>query len=308
VTRRAGTASAAGAAGTQAFADRDQTTLNVGLAEFLTDLTVLRTITVRNDAPTAATFSVTATHPQGSLHQIALGATRLTVPARSQASVDVTITVPAATAGNSDDFRDFAGLITFTPIAGGNRGIALHVPYYGVPRASTSVATTVDFDFFGPGVGLGSVTNAGAAIAGTADLYSWGLQSPNDGHGRIDLRAAGVEAFDVDEGRIVVFGISTYRGWSTPETQEFDVLIDSDGDQTPDFDVFNVDFGLLVSGQRNSDIVTAILDLRTGAITIDFGTDVRTDGSTIRLEVLASSIGAPPTTRGSATPCRRSIC
>jgi subtilisin family serine protease len=296
VTRRAGagTVSAAGAAGTQAFAfaDRDQTTLNVGLAEFLTDLTVLRTITVRNDAPTAVTFSVTAAHPQGSPHQIALGATRLTVGARSQATLDVTITVPAATAGTSDAFRDFAGLITFTPIAGGNRGIALHVPYYGVLRVSSSVASTLQL--LQPDLWFATVTNTGAAITGTADLFSWGLQSPNDGHGRIDLRAAGAQAFDINEGRILIFAVNTHRGWSSPETQEFDILIDSDGDHEPDFDVFNTDFGLLVAGQRNGELVAAILDLHTGALTIDFDIVETTDTSTMRLAVLAPSIGVTP--------------
>lgn len=65
------------------------------------------------------------------------------VPARGEAELDVAITVPAATAGNSDDFRDIAGLIAFTPTAGGNRGIALRVPYYGVPPVSSNVASAL---------------------------------------------------------------------------------------------------------------------------------------------------------------------
>ncbi|HEX7840239.1 MAG TPA: S8 family serine peptidase, partial [Kofleriaceae bacterium] len=300
VTRRAGagTVNAAAAVGTQAyaFADRDQTTMNFGLVQFTTDFTDHRTIRVKNTAATAVTFDVAAIHPQGSPHQIALGAPQLTVPARSEADVDVAITVPAATAGNSDDFREVAGLITFTPAAGANRGVALRVPYYGVPRVSANVSTALSplSEFPGLLFGTATVTNAGSAIPGTANLFTWGLHSPNERHGRIDLRAAGVQAFDIDEGRIVIFAINTFRGWSTPETQEFDVLIDSDGDGAPDFDVFGIDNGVLNGGALNGEIDVAIFNLHTGAITSDFVANASTDSSTIRLAVLASSIGITP--------------
>jgi subtilisin family serine protease len=299
-TRRAGagTVNAAAAVATQAyaFADRDQTTLNFGLAQFTTDFTDHRTIRVKNDARTAVTFDVAATHPQGSPHQIALGAPQLTVPARGEAELDVAITVPAATAGNSDDFRDVAGLIAFTPTAGANRGVALRVPYYGVPRVSSNVSSALSplTDFPPIRFGLATLTNAGGGIPGTANLFTWGLHSPNERHGRIDLRAAGVQAFDVDEGRIVIFAINTFRGWSSPETQELDVLIDSDGDGAPDFDVFNVDFGLLTAGVRDGQNITAIFNLHTGAISSDFVGRAPTDASTIQLAVLAPSIGITP--------------
>ena len=299
-TRRAGagTVNAADAVATlaYAFADRDQTAMNFGLAQFATDFTEHRTIRVKNDAATAVTFDVAVTHPQGSPHQIALGAPQLTVPARGEAELDVAITVPAATAGNSDDFRDVAGLIAFTPAAGANRGVALRVPYYGVPRVSANVSTVLSPLSAFPPILLGeaNITNTGSAIPGTANMFTWGLHSPNEGHGRIDLRAAGVQAFDVEDGRIVIFAINTFRGWSSPETQEFDVLIDSDGDGAPDFDVFNVDFGLLTAGVRDGQNVTAILDLHTGAISSDFVGRAPTDASTIQLAVLAPSIGVTP--------------
>ena len=142
--------------------------------------------------------------------------------------------------------------------------------------------------------GLATTTNAGSAIPGTANLFTWGLHSPNERHGRIDLRAAGVQAFDVEEGRIVIFAINAFRGWSTPETQEFDVLIDSDGDGAPDFDVFSIDNGVLNGGALNGEIDVAIFNLHTGALTSDFVANASTDSSTIRLAVLASSIGITP--------------
>jgi hypothetical protein len=59
----------------------------------------------------------------------------------------------------------------------------------------------------------------------------------------------------------------------------------------PDFDVFSADFGLLTVGARSGQIVAAIFDLNTGALSADFLAFAPTDGSTILLPLLASSIG-----------------
>ena len=54
----------------------------------------------------------------------------------------VTLSVPAATAGDSSAFNDVAGLIELKPAsAADNGGITLRVPYYLVPRALSDVDT-----------------------------------------------------------------------------------------------------------------------------------------------------------------------
>jgi subtilisin family serine protease len=190
-TRRVGSGlvNAAAVAGTlaYAFADRDATTLNFRLEQFTTDLTVHRAIQVKNDAATAVTFNVGATRQQGSPHQVTTSAQQITVPAHGQASIDVALSVPAATAGNSNDFagglnfHDVAGLITFTPAtASANRGIALRVPYYLVPRVSANVSTTLSPLAGSPPFAIVTVSNAGSAVTATGDFYAWGLSSPND--------------------------------------------------------------------------------------------------------------------------------
>jgi subtilisin family serine protease len=275
-----------------AYADRDATTLNFGLEEFRADLSDHHVIHVKNDGPTSATFNVGVVHQQGAPHQVTTSVRQLTVPARGDRTVDVTIQVPAATAGNSDDFRDVAGLITFTPAgATDNRGIALKVPYYLVPRVSANVSTdlpklrgTVPNSF-------AIVSNNSAAIAATADFYAWGLDSANDKLGRIDLRAAGVQSFDSPDGKTVVFAINTFQGWSSSETQEFDVSIDADGDGIADFVVFSEDLGLATTGARNGQLASVVIDLNAGTLSIDFLAVSPTDSSTILLPVLASTIG-----------------
>src|SRR5262245_12476736 len=108
-TRRVGSGliNAAMAVGTQAyaFADREETTINFGLEQFMDDLHLTRSIHVKNDSRTDITFNVTATNKQGSPHSVSFGASSITVPARGHRTVQMMLTLPAATAGNSDDFR-----------------------------------------------------------------------------------------------------------------------------------------------------------------------------------------------------------
>jgi len=293
--RRAGTGmvNAASAVGTlaYAFADKDETTANFGVEEFNTDLSRSRTVTVRNDATTPATFNVSVVRKAGSPHSVSLSASQITVPGRSSASLDMTLTLPATTAGNSDAYRDVAGLVKFTPATSStNRGIALSVGYYLVPRVSANVDAALALPKKST-TGVVAVTNQGSPIAATADFYAWGLEDPNEQLGRFDVRAAGVQSFDDGGQKLVVFAVNTFRPWSTPVSDEFDISIDSNGDGQPDFIVFNIDLGLLQTGDFNGQEVAAIYNVATGALSVNFLTVASTDSSTMLLPVLASSIG-----------------
>lgn len=298
-TRRvaAGLINAASVAGTQAYAyaDRDMTTVNFGFEELAHDLFEHQKIRVRNDAAVATTFDVATTRPQGSPHDVTVSPHQILVPAHAERSIEVTIHVPAETAGNSDAFHDVAGLVTFTPTtATGNRGIKLTVPYYLVPRVSANVATKLPKLHGATPSGAATVSNDNSAIGATADFYAWGLESPDAHLGRIDLRAAGVQSFDSPDGPVIVFAINAYKGWSTPETQEFDVPVDVDGDGAPDLVVFSADLGRLTTGQFSGQQVAAIYDLASGTVGADFLAVAPTDASTIVLPVLASSLRIGP--------------
>ena len=121
--------------------------------------------------------------PQGSPHSVTLSSSTVTVPAGGPAEIELTLNVPAATAGSSNaaglSFREVAGLITFTPAsAGDNHSITLRVPYYLVPRAMSKVDAKI-----APGTKLApgqtatiNLTNAAdAPLAGDADFYALGL-------------------------------------------------------------------------------------------------------------------------------------
>src|SRR5262249_23255009 len=124
------------------------------------------------------------------------------------------------------------------------------------------------------------------------DFYAWGLSSTNSQLGRIGLRASGVQSIDIGIGDpILVFSVNAFAGWSTPEVQEFDVLADINGDGIPDFDIFSIDLGLITTGARTGQMVAAVFDLNTGALSADFLAVAPTDASTILLPVFGSTIG-----------------
>ncbi|HEV7357888.1 MAG TPA: S8 family serine peptidase [Steroidobacteraceae bacterium] len=296
--RRAGSGfvNAAGVVGTQAiaFADADETTMNFQMAELSSDFSKTQTITVKNDGPTPVSFAVTVERKAGSPHTVTLGTSHITVGARSHGSVDVTLQVPVATAGNSDTFRDVAGLVTFTPTTStSNHGYALRVPYYLVPRVTANVDAKLSLKNKAT-QGVVALTNQGSPIAATADFYAWGLQGQNNGLRQLDLHAAGVQSFPDGQGdAMVVFAINTFKGWSTPELQEFDVLIDVDGDGMADFDVFSIDIGRLIGPNflATGEMVAVIENLKTKGLVVDFDAFAPTNSGTILLPVLASDIG-----------------
>ena len=294
-TRRVGSGlvNAAAAVGTKAyaFADRDETTLNFGLEEFKNDLSLNGTIHIRNDSLTDVTFNVGAANGQGSPHSVAFDTSSITVPAHGESSIHVALTLPAATAGNSDDFRDAAGLIALTPAASGNGGISLRVPYYLVPRVSSNVTATLSKLKGSPPSGAATIENHNSPIAATADFYAWGLESSNDRLGRIDLRAVGVQSLDFPGDKILVFAVNTFKAWSSPVTQEFDIVVDTNGDGAADFIVFSDDLGLVTTGEFSGEPATFIFDLTTRTLAADFFAVASTDSSTILLPVFASSIG-----------------
>src|SRR5262249_12352994 len=153
------------------------------------------------------------------------------------------------------------GLVTFTPAAGNNnKGIDLKVPYYVVPRVSSNVDAALALPKKS-NTGVVAVTNQGSKIAATADFYALGLEDLNDKLGRVDVRAVGVQSFS--DGTIV-FAVNTFKGWSTPVSDEFDILVDSNGDGTDDFIVFNGDLGLLQNQPFSGTEVVAVFNLATG--------------------------------------------
>ena len=307
VTRNAGAGmvNAAAAAKTQvtATADDQATSMSFGLEEIDKNYSKQRTIKLHNDGATDATFTVSTMLPQGSPHTVTLSATTVTVKAKKDAEVKVTLNVPVGTAGNSDAFRDVAGLVKFTPLSvAHNNGIGMKVPYYMVPRVMSKVDAKLaaPVKLANPN-GIVNLTNKNSPIAATADFYSWGLQGKGKDSTKknqtINLAAAGVQQWDSPDGQVLVFALTHEEGWSAPSTREFDVYIDLDGDGQADVAVIGIDYGLITTGAFNGQMAAAIAYWNGSffdIVGVGFLAQASTDGSTILLPVLAADIGLSP--------------
>ncbi len=98
-----------------------------------------------------------------------------------------------------------------------------------------------------------TLTNPKGALAATRRLLHLGPRrtrkdvDPATGSG-FDLRAAGVQSFDIGGDQLLVFAVNNWTRWSNAATTEFDVVIDVDRDGAPDF--ARVQCGLRRSSDR----------------------------------------------------------
>jgi len=276
--------------------NEDSPSLNFGVEEFSRDFKESGEILVRNLGSKGASFSVSAQPgSDSSPHSVTVEPSFLHLPPGHSREVRVRLEVPAATSGDSSDFREVTGLVSLTPASpGDNAGTALNVPYYVVARARSEVEVELD-DEFGPANPTATVElhNESHSVTGTADFYAWGLTGMDQKQGSVDLRAVGVQSFDAGPplGQLLVFSMNTFRPWSNAVTQEFDVLLDINGDGIPDFQVVGLDLGLVTTGGFSGQVASFVLNLSTGALQPEFFATAPTDGSTILLAVVASDVG-----------------
>jgi minor extracellular serine protease Vpr len=279
-----------------ALGDHDSTSLDFGLYSDTKDFQGTQQIKLHNWSTSPASFTVTTTSA-GSPSSISVPSS-VTVPARGDAVVQVSLSVPIATAGDASTFNSVTGLVTFTPTSSSqNGGIALNVPYLLVPQASSNLGLNhVDNGQFNPAKGQTTVTapvgltNAHGASNAVADWFAWGLKDTRDHQlGSDDLRAAGVASYPASN--LLFFGISTAHRWSNPAETEYDVLVDTNNDGTPNYDVVAADDGLLTTGTANGEDVVAVFNLATGGGVIRFLNGADFNGSTMELPVRLSDLG-----------------
>jgi minor extracellular serine protease Vpr len=304
-TSRGGTGLVQPAASTKtqtvATGDKGFTSLRFGFKELGADYSETKSVALRNNGSSAATFNIAAANAAGSPHSVALSATSVTVPAGGTAAVNVTLNVPAATAGtsttssaNRQAFREVAGLVTFTPAAADNNGVALRMPYYLVPRALSNVQTKLDGKLNATNTATtATTTNDGGTITGSADFYAWGLEDAKEKQlGANDLRAVGVQSLPTGnpDQRVLVFAVSTWNRWSNAAVSEYDIYIDVNNDGTDDFAVVGADIGALTTGVFDGRMGSAVFNLATGAGFVDFFATAPSDSTTLLLPVQTSRL------------------
>ncbi|HVP75140.1 MAG TPA: S8 family serine peptidase, partial [Gaiellaceae bacterium] len=312
-----------------ALGDRDNANLNFGFSELGRDFNQVQFIRLRNFGNSPATFTISDVLDAGSPHSTSFPSSVTVGGHGGEAVVPVRLSVPAASAGGavlpcagvtcpSTDFNDVSGQITLTPAGGSNNGITLRVPYYMVPQAVSDVGVRAVNTNLLRKTGHATAILANrfhAAAAGSADWYAWGIKDKrNHGLKSDDLKAVGVQSFPdavIDLGTpdspelhtgFMAFAIATNHRWSNGAMNEFDVFVDVNGDNVPDYDVIAVDFGLLTTGDADGVDAVAVFDLNEGVGTLDFLADAPTDSSTMVLPVLFDQLkdSSPSTSLGGA--------
>jgi len=300
-TSRGGTgfANALGGTRTQVVALGTHKTgsLSFGFEELKGNFSKSQSIQLKNLGSSTATFNVSQANVSGSPHSVAFGSGQVTVPAGGDASLAVTLNVPVSSAGNTDAFREVAGIVTLTPVSGGNNGVTLRVPYYLVPRALSSV----DGSLAAKTVSTASPNTTatlknGGPIAGTADFYAWGIGDKKDkGKTPNDVGAVGVQVFPnpstADPNRrLLVFAVNTLNRWSNASTIEFDIYVDVDRDGRDDYIVVGADQGAVTAGTDNGVLATFVFSTRSAGASLVFLASAPTDGSTALFPVRTSQL------------------
>jgi subtilisin family serine protease len=296
---------------------RDAGNVSFGVGEFSRDFSGEERIRVQNLGSSTQTFAASViqgastTNPATSLnapHSVTVSPSSVTLRGGENAEVRVRLNVPAATAGSASGtsgpagfgaFRQASGLVMFSPTtANGNGGASLAVPYFLVSRARSEVEAKFASDDFGPASPstTAEVRNQSPAVTGTADFYAWGLRGKNRKAATAGLRAVGVQSLNAQDvglpasvGKILVFAVNVFHPWTTPVLNEYDILLDVNGDGKFDFAVVSV-------GLSSGRVRVNIFDLsKSPAVrvkqTVVFAATAPTNESTILMPIVAADVG-----------------
>ncbi|PFG18022.1 PA domain-containing protein [Propionicimonas paludicola] len=302
-----------------------EASLSFGFAEPSLAYVGAKSITISNLSDRPVTYRLsTQAGPQSRPASMVLGTKKLTVKARSQATVPVLLSVPAASIGTSlsgEDqfsFRQVSGAVVVSSSAG-----ELKVPYLLVPRAQARLDARLAAD---KQLGLFTAANAtpkkgskptavrpsydlklklanfGGALPALADIYTWGLadKAKDLPKGSVasgyDLRAVGVQSFGDPDDPLMVFAINSHNRWSNAASIEFDVDVDTNRDGESDKVVIGYDSGYIRNGEYNGLMEAFVMDVASGEVTPSgYLAQAPTDSSTILLPVNASQLGLSAT-------------
>jgi len=273
--------------------------------------TAMKAFTLTNTGATAANYNLSVvTNGTQRGAAVSVSPSSVTVPGGTTSTVQVSLTMSAAAFAALPSDDSFAlgpgavisvrGDILATPAAGDPADHqSLRLPYMFVPRGLSNVTAGTPGAWTGTGQTFTSslpLANSGLH-AGTADLYTWGITDPNESGQPMDVRDVGVQVFPgaafgvADNDRGLVFLINTWGQATNQSVNEFDILVDTNGDGTPDFVVVGADLGAVLTGVFNGQMASFVINAATGAIVDASYADAPMNGSTIELPLLASDLG-----------------
>ena len=266
--------------------------LSFGLIETPGPAVATKTITLTNRSNRAATYAVSPElQSDAGQPTVTFSQDSVTVPPRGGATVDVTLQVnglvvpPSVLVGQP---AMAAGNVVFTPQQEGEP--ALRVPFSSVLRGTSTVSTTPQSAAVADEITFTS-TNADGP-AGTVDVFAWGLDDPEGDAPGTDVRNVGFQAH-LDQG-LGVFAIHAATVDSNPSVNEWNVMLDTDGDDEPDYAVVGRDAGLVRSGPAGidgSNLLAVVTDLDTDKMVSAFSAITSTNTGMVLLPFRLADVG-----------------
>jgi hypothetical protein len=267
-----------------AYGDPFTSSLSFGFHESTGVMEATKTATVENSGATPARYNVAIewNTDAGGAASATLSRAALRLRPGSSATIDLTLTVDGAAV--PPGFQTASGAIVFTPVRSGHE---LRVPFVAVVRGNSSLSTTPRSARVAGNATIDLTTTNAAGATGTVDSYAWSLRDPADAT-TTDVSAVGVQAFpDSDLG---VFAIATNTRSSNPSVNEWDVLLDTNGDDVPDYAVFGFDGGAFASA-FNGTLLSFTVDLATGDLIDLWFAGGGLDSSVVLLPFTLSIVG-----------------
>ena len=179
---------------------------------------------------------------------------------------------------------------------------AIRVPFLLVPRGESkvSVGGLRRQSIVRPGVGwwTAKVSNRGVH-SGYADVYALQLTDrEHDAERGLDVASVGIQSFDLSLDRpatgpdaMMVLAVNQSSQRSTAASTEYDVLIDTNGDNDPEYIVIGIDPGWITDGSETGSFASIVINALDGTVTGAWLADAPFNGSTVLLPFLASNIG-----------------
>jgi minor extracellular serine protease Vpr len=271
-----------------------------------------REFTIANKGSRSITYKLAAAFVGGAAGvKISVSPATVTVPGHQSRSVDARLTLSASAAAalpTADTFGGVGpgavltvqGLVSATPTVTGAGIYQLHVPFLVVPRGVSDVVAGPPAPFkLDAGVATSSLKLRNLGIhSGSADVYAWGLSDKDHTKGIASVRAVGVQSqlgsfcdpSVPDTDRCLIFAINGWHQWSNASSAEFDIAIDTNGDNAPDFVVVALDLGAVLTGAFNGIDASFTFDA-SGNLIDAFYADAPMNSTIIELPALASDMG-----------------
>jgi len=256
-----------------------------------------RRFRIANDGSRPVTYAIAA-DADGDVHgaRLSLSDTRVTVPARGSVTVSLTVSLSrsavAGLPGAGDGLTTVRGAVVATPVTAREGAYALRVPFLLVPAGRSAVSTgNTRLRTVSGGARRVTVPVENSGVHGTrVGVFAWGLADPSgDAEDTVDIRTAGVQTVAGTDPALL-FAVTLGDALANPARTEFDVSIDTDGDDSADLLLVGVDSGLADIGSHNGRMQAFVIDA-SGAIIDRLEMTAPLNGGTVLMPLPLRHIG-----------------